>query len=300
MSTIWTRIRWWSLTSGWTASTKCSHAMVYPPLSVGGSANTSTRSDHRTNTGPSLLSSSSPLLLPSCSEGPAFAPCSAQTKHLQFAVASKDVLALLSPALQGELVWMMHKPWLSRVAFFKGTEPEFLVQIALSLSPIVFAPGELATSGFLYIVHRGIALYGGRVLTSGKVHACMHMHFRTFATYPPNSIWTLKGVGWGLHHPVTPLYMNTIGTLYGHYMDTIWTLHEHYIKGVGRGLHHPVTPFAAPLVCTRYELSRGVHRLALHDDMSTTCAHYMSTIWSLYEHYMSTVWALYEHCMNYL
>ena len=42
-------------------------------------------------------------------------------------------------------------------------------QVALSLSPIVFTPGELAINGYLYIVHRGIALYGGRVLTSGKV-----------------------------------------------------------------------------------------------------------------------------------
>ena len=43
------------------------------------------------------------------------------------------------------------------------------MQISLSLTPLVFTPGELAINGYLYIVHRGIALYGGRVLTSGKV-----------------------------------------------------------------------------------------------------------------------------------
>ena len=53
--------------------------------------------------------------------------------------------------------------------FFKDAEHEFLVQIAMSLSPLVFVPGELAVTGYLYIVHRGVALYGGRVLTSGKV-----------------------------------------------------------------------------------------------------------------------------------
>lgn len=42
-------------------------------------------------------------------------------------------------------------------------------QISLSLSPLVFTPGELAVTGYLYIIYRGIALYGGRVLTSGKV-----------------------------------------------------------------------------------------------------------------------------------
>ena len=41
--------------------------------------------------------------------------------------------------------------------------------MALSLTPLVFAPGELAPLGFLYIIHRGIALYGGRVLIHGKV-----------------------------------------------------------------------------------------------------------------------------------
>jgi len=92
-----------------------------------------------------------------------------QTRHLQTAAASKDLLTLLSPALQGEVTWAVNKQWLMRVSFFQKAEPEFLVQISLSLTPLVFTPGELAINGFLYIVHRGIALYGGRVLTSGKV-----------------------------------------------------------------------------------------------------------------------------------
>ena len=51
--------------------------------------------------------------------------------------------------------------------FVVSTRP--FAQIALSLTPLVFTPGELAINGYLYIVHRGIALFGGRVLTSGKV-----------------------------------------------------------------------------------------------------------------------------------
>jgi len=92
-----------------------------------------------------------------------------QTRHLQMAEASKEIVTLLSPALQGEVTWAVNKRWVKRVSFFRNAEPEFLVQISLCLSPLVFTPGELAVSGFLYIVHRGIALYGGRVLTSGKV-----------------------------------------------------------------------------------------------------------------------------------
>ena len=37
------------------------------------------------------------------------------------------------------------------------------------MQPAVFAPGELATPGYFYVIHKGVALYGGRVLTSGKV-----------------------------------------------------------------------------------------------------------------------------------
>jgi hypothetical protein len=110
-----------------------------------------------------------------------------QTKHLQIAAASKEIITLLSPALQGEVVWMVHKPWLSRVPFFHGAEPEFLVQISLSLSPLVFTPGELAINGFLYIVHRGIALFGGRVLTSGKVRGARGSA-RGAAWRTPNSL----------------------------------------------------------------------------------------------------------------
>ena len=34
---------------------------------------------------------------------------------------------------------------------------------------MVLTPGELAPSSRLYVIERGLALYGGRVLTSGKM-----------------------------------------------------------------------------------------------------------------------------------
>ena len=45
-----------------------------------------------------------------------------QTRHIQLSTASKELVALLSPALQGEVVWCVHKKWLSRVRFFDGAE----------------------------------------------------------------------------------------------------------------------------------------------------------------------------------
>jgi len=62
-----------------------------------------------------------------------------------------------------------NEKWLSRVWFLNNADVEFVVQVALQLEAMVFAIGETAPPGYLYIIHRGLALYGGRVLTAGSV-----------------------------------------------------------------------------------------------------------------------------------
>ena len=44
-----------------------------------------------------------------------------------------------------------------------------MVKLALHLRPCVFAPGELCPSGVLYILLRGLGLFEGRLLGTGKV-----------------------------------------------------------------------------------------------------------------------------------
>lgn len=92
-----------------------------------------------------------------------------QSRHLQVAATNADLLQNLSPGLQAELAWKTNKRWVHRVAFLQGTELSFMVEVALHLAPAVYAPGERPTNDKLYIIHRGIALYGGRMLISGKV-----------------------------------------------------------------------------------------------------------------------------------
>ena len=92
-----------------------------------------------------------------------------QTRHLQVHAANRTLLQMLSPTLQGEVVWCTNERWLRRIWFFAKAEHQFMVEVALALVPMVFSPGEIATNGYMYIVHRGIALYGGRVLTTGMV-----------------------------------------------------------------------------------------------------------------------------------
>ena len=44
-----------------------------------------------------------------------------------------------------------------------------MAQLAMRLEPMVFAPSELVPVGKMYICHRGIALYGGKIMTAGRV-----------------------------------------------------------------------------------------------------------------------------------
>ena len=48
-------------------------------------------------------------------------------------------------------------------------EPEFVAKILLSLQPLVFAPSDVVFGTQLYILHHGVAIYGGKVLTAGDV-----------------------------------------------------------------------------------------------------------------------------------
>merc|ERR1719482_438664 len=92
-----------------------------------------------------------------------------QTKHLQIARANKHLIQEMSPMLQGLVVWKVNEKWLRHVWFLAKAEDAFMVQLSLHLTAAVFAPAELCPQGYMYIIHRGIALYGGKVLTSGKV-----------------------------------------------------------------------------------------------------------------------------------
>lgn len=91
------------------------------------------------------------------------------TRHLRLAATHNKLLADMSPSLQSECMWLVHKPWLMRVHFLQQAPHWFMAELAVTLEAQVFAPGELAPRGFLYVVHSGVVLFGGRVLTAGKV-----------------------------------------------------------------------------------------------------------------------------------
>ena len=92
-----------------------------------------------------------------------------QTKHLQMANSQRHLFHMMSPSLQGEVAWTANKEWLARIPFMTHCGEDFKVEVAMALTPKVFAPGEVAPKGYLYVINRGLALYGARVLTAGKI-----------------------------------------------------------------------------------------------------------------------------------
>ena len=92
-----------------------------------------------------------------------------QSKHLADTVTRRNLLDKMSPQLAGEVALQVNEKWLRRVWFLNGAGQEFVVQIALQLEAMVFTIGEVINNGYLYIINRGIALFGGRVLTAGSV-----------------------------------------------------------------------------------------------------------------------------------
>lgn len=90
-------------------------------------------------------------------------------QHVRITEKRNELLELMSPTLQAEVAWECSKEWLDRVWFLKDTSYAFRVQLSLRLEGRVFAPGEIAPRGPLYIVHRGIALWAGKVRGPGQI-----------------------------------------------------------------------------------------------------------------------------------
>ena len=109
-----------------------------------------------------------------------------ETKHLQIAMANRKLLAKMSPALAGEVAVQTSEKYIKRIWYLKGVDSGFMAQLAMRLEPMVFAPSELVPVGKMYICHRGIALYGGKIMTAGYMGANL-LTLTTQPSLPPPS-----------------------------------------------------------------------------------------------------------------
>lgn len=66
-----------------------------------------------------------------------------------------------------QVIMHCNRHWLDAIYFLHGLDETCLVRLAMSMRPRVFSPNEVAPQRFLYVLQRGLVLYGGRVLTQG-------------------------------------------------------------------------------------------------------------------------------------
>jgi hypothetical protein len=92
-----------------------------------------------------------------------------QSQHIRLAEQQRTLLTAMPPSLKGEVSWQTNKRWLSQIWFLRGTSTQFMLGLAMALHAMVFAPGDMAPRGYLYIVQKGIALYRARLIIKGRV-----------------------------------------------------------------------------------------------------------------------------------
>jgi len=92
-----------------------------------------------------------------------------QRKHVRIAQRAFSVTQQMSVALQAEITLFCYGSWLSKIYFLDGCEPNCLVQIALAMKPVVFAPAETPPASHFYVVKSGLVAFGPRLITSGKM-----------------------------------------------------------------------------------------------------------------------------------
>ena len=85
-----------------------------------------------------------------------------KTKHLRDAPKNRQLFEQMSPRLQAETLWQVHKQWLSRVRFLVGMDPEFIAAVCMSLEAMILSPDDMIFGNEeLFVIYRGVALYGG-------------------------------------------------------------------------------------------------------------------------------------------
>eukprot|EP00929_Paragymnodinium_shiwhaense_P078024 TRINITY_DN40346_c0_g3_i1.p1 TRINITY_DN40346_c0_g3~~TRINITY_DN40346_c0_g3_i1.p1 ORF type:complete len:775 (+),score=101.63 TRINITY_DN40346_c0_g3_i1:312-2327(+) len=82
----------------------------------------------------------------------------------------QDVIAQMSPKLQGEFALLMHEKWISKVWYLREMNHEVIVWAARHLTIAVFAPNEeVLNTRTLFIVRKGVAALYGKVLATGDI-----------------------------------------------------------------------------------------------------------------------------------
>lgn len=92
-----------------------------------------------------------------------------QSKHLRLAQTQRGLISDMSPHLSRQVAWIINEGWLTRIWFLRNAPKTFMIDLASRMEARVFPPGDTPQIGFMYIVHRGIAMHNAKLITKGNV-----------------------------------------------------------------------------------------------------------------------------------
>jgi len=93
-----------------------------------------------------------------------------ETRDMTRQRTEQELIAQMSPKLQGEYAHFMHKRWIAKVWYLRSMNHEIIVWAARHLTMAVYAPHEeVLNDRTLFIVQRGLCALKGKVLVSGDI-----------------------------------------------------------------------------------------------------------------------------------
>jgi len=93
-----------------------------------------------------------------------------ETRDMNRQRTEQEIIAQMSPKLQGEYAHFMHKRWIAKVWYLRGINDEIIVWAARHLAMAVYAPKEeVLNERTLFIVQRGLCALKGKILVSGDI-----------------------------------------------------------------------------------------------------------------------------------
>ena len=87
----------------------------------------------------------------------------------------RELIAQLSPQMQGTLSAHIHRNWLPRVQWISRGSRHFIAEITLRLEAKVFMPQEQIRAPHFYVINRGVCIAGALILSVGESWGVEHM-----------------------------------------------------------------------------------------------------------------------------
>ena len=92
-----------------------------------------------------------------------------EQRNVQLKVWSEKAIPQLSTKLQIEVLMHCHTPWLEAIWFVRKFESLCKVKMATSMERFVLSPGEVAARRHMYVINRGLVMYGMKVLRRNHI-----------------------------------------------------------------------------------------------------------------------------------